>query len=122
MILADTSVWAHHIRDPSLEFRQHLAHDRVLIHDWVIGELALGNLPRRERFLKDLAALPPAEQARDDEVLTMIAVHKLYGAGIGWVDLHLAASARLSQATLWTRDKRLFAVARRLDIPAHGLH
>ena len=122
MIVADTSVWAHHIRDPSADFLQHLNADQVLMHRWVIGELALGNLPRRHVFLKFLATLPPVMEARDEEVMAMISAHGLNGAGIGWVDAHLVASARLSQAGLWTRDKRLFAVAQRLGVTAHGLH
>ena len=122
MIVADTSVWAHHIREPSADFLQHLHADQVMMHRWVIGELALGNLPRRKDFLEFLASLPAVEEARDEEVLAMIEANGLHGAGIGWVDAHLVASARLSQAGLWTHDKRLFAVAQRLGVPAHGLH
>ena len=122
MIVADTSVWAHHIRDPSADFLQHLNADQVLMHSWVVGELALGNLPRRSAFLNFLKALPPMIEARDEEVMEMIEANKLHGSGIGWVDAHLVASARLSQAALWTRDKRLFAVAQRLGVTTHGLH
>ena len=122
MIVADTSVWAHHIRDPATDFLDCLNRKRVLMHPWVIGELALGNLPRRTGFLAFLDALPMAAAARDEEVMDMIETNKLHGAGIGWVDAHLVASARLSQAALWTRDKRLFSVAQRLGVPAHGLH
>ena len=122
MIVADTSVWAHHIRDPSTDFLQHLNADQVLMHSWVVGELSLGNLPRRSAFLEFLKALPPMVEARDEEVMDMIEANKLHGSGIGWVDAHLVAAARLSQAALWTRDKRLFAVAQRLGVTAHGLH
>ena len=122
MIVADTSVWAHHIRDSSADFLQHLNADQVLMHSWVVGELSLGNLPRRSAFLEFLKALPPMVEARDEEVMDMIEANKLHGSGIGWVDAHLVAAARLSQAALWTRDKRLFAVAKRLGVTAHGLH
>ena len=122
MIVADTSVWAHHIREPSADFLGHLQANQVLMHPWVIGELALGNLPKRLAFLKFLRALPEAVEARDEEVMDMIEAHGLYGAGIGWVDVHLVASARLTKADLWTRDKRLFAVAQRLGLPARGMH
>ncbi|NBW07471.1 MAG: type II toxin-antitoxin system VapC family toxin [Caulobacteraceae bacterium] len=122
MILADSSVWADHFRHPSPDFQQHLRTDRVLMHPWVIGELALGNLPRRQSFIAFLDALPKAAEAQDAEVLEMIEVHGLYGAGIGWVDAHLVASARLTRVELWTRDKRLFAVAQRLGVPARGMH
>lgn len=122
MIVADTSVWAHHIRDPAVDFLEQLNRKRVLMHPWVIGELALGNLPRRTGFLAFLQELPRTAEARDEEVMQMIEVNRLHGSGIGWVDAHLVASARLSQAALWTRDKRLFAVAQRLGVTAHGLH
>lgn len=122
MIVADTSVWAHHIRDPAADFLEHLNRKLILVHPWVIGELALGNLPRRRAFLEFLRSLPAAAEARDEEVMEMIAAHGLHGAGIGWVDAHLVASARLSEAGLWTRDRRLFAVAQRLGVTAHGLH
>jgi predicted nucleic acid-binding protein len=40
----------------------------------------------------------------------------LHGCGIGWVDAHLLASARLSGARLWTLDAPLSAVAASLII------
>ncbi len=122
MIIADTSVWAHHIREPSADFLQHLHADQVMMHHWVIGELALGNLPRRHDFLEFLASLPAVDEATDAEVMAMIEANRLHGSGIGWVDAHLVASARLSNAGLWTRDRRLFDVAQRLGVSAHGLH
>ena len=122
MIVADTSVWANHIRAPAVDFLEHLNRKRVLMHPWIIGELALGNLPRRVGFLAFLQELPKVAEARDEEVMDMIEANRLHGSGIGWVDAHLVASARLSQAALWTRDKRLFAVAQRLGVPAAGLH
>lgn len=122
MIVADTSVWVHHIRESSADFLLHLNSDQVLMHSWVVGELALGNLSRRDAFLKFLKRLPPVVEARDEEVMEMIDGNRLQGSGIGWVDAHLLASARLSKASLWTRDRRLFAVAQRLGVAAHGLH
>jgi predicted nucleic acid-binding protein len=122
VIVADTSVWVHHIRESSTDFLLHLNSDQVLMHSWVVGELALGNLPRRDAFLRFLNRLPPVVEARDEEVMEMIEGNRLQGSGIGWVDAHLVASARLSKAGLWTRDKRLFAVAQSLGVAAHGLH
>ena len=38
------------------------------------------------------------------------------GRGIGFVDVHLLASSALSEATLWTKDKRLLEVASALGL------
>jgi len=122
VILADSSVWADHFRRASPDFQQHLRTDRVLIHPSVVGELALGNLPRRRTVIAFLEALPRAVEVQDTEVLKMIEANRLHGAGIGWVDAHLVASALLTRVDLWTRDKRLLAVAQRLGVPARGMH
>jgi predicted nucleic acid-binding protein len=123
VVLADTSIWTDHLRSPSSEFGARLAVREVLMHPFILGELALGNLPRRANFLADLSDMPKATIADDREVLQMIEANGLNGSGIGWVDAHLIASARLFAATaLWTRDKRMFAVSQRLGVPTAGLH
>ncbi len=112
MILVDTSIWIDHLRagDPKLVA---LLEDRhVLAHPWVTGELALGHLSRRGEILELLNNLPQATVATDGEVLTLIDHRHLYGLGIGYVDAHLLAATLLTaDARLWTRDKRLAAVA-----------
>ncbi len=123
MILADSSVWIDHIRvhDPRLE--RLLQEDRVLGHPCVTGEIALGSMRDRTAIIGFIADLPQAALADDEEVLAMIEQDALSGSGIGYVDAHLAASVRLtSGTTLWTRDKRLHAVAERLSIAAPMLH
>lgn len=117
MILVDTSVWIDHLRagDPRLVELLHDGH--VLAHPWVTGELALGRLSQRAEILALLRNLPQATLATDVEVLTLIDNRHLFGLGIGYVDAHLLAATTLSaDARLWTRDKRLAAVARQ-----HGL-
>jgi len=117
VILVDTSVWVDHLRAGDETLRGLLDRGFVLGHPFVTGELALGNLRQREIILAALAALPQASLASDGEVLHFIEAHALYGFGIGYVDAHLLAAARLMPgATLWTRDTRLRSAATRLDL------
>jgi hypothetical protein len=56
--------------------------------------------------------LPAALVATDAEVLGFIDRHALFGRGVGYVDIHLLAAARLTVgAKLWTHDRRLQEVA-----------
>ncbi|HEY4085220.1 MAG TPA: PIN domain-containing protein [Bryobacteraceae bacterium] len=112
MVLADTSIWVDHFRggDPALADLLNSA--SVLMHPFVLGELACGNLARRSQVLTELTELPAAVRAEDAEVMELIETRKLYGLGIGWVDAHLIASALLSDCDLLTADQRLKKAAR----------
>jgi len=117
VILADTSVWVDHLRVGNNMLARLLNSGEVLTHPFVIGELALGNLRRRELILSALQDLPNAIVATDREVLYLIGEHRLFGQGIGYIDAHLLAAVRLTdEAVLWTRDKPLLRVAKRLGI------
>ena len=95
----------------------------VLGHPFVIGELALGNLRPRDPFLSDLRDLPQAIVASDEDVLHLVDRQALFGRGIGHVDAHLLAAARLTAGSkLWTRDRRLQAVATQLGLAATLSH
>jgi len=119
VILVDTSVWIDHFRRGDSVLSDLLTSARILVHPLVIGELALGNLRQRAIILDALQDLPRAHVATDAEVLQLIARHALYGRGIGYIDAHLLAAARLTPDTLlWTRDKCLRAVAEQLDLSA----
>jgi len=118
MILVDTSVWVEPLRHGSARLRGLLLGGQVLAHPFVIGELACGWLEPREQVLALLRQLPQAEQAEEEEVLAFIDRHRLYGCGLGWIDVHLLASTLLSRATLWTHDRRLARAAARLNIGA----
>ena len=111
MILIDTSVWVEHLRRGLPRLATLLQEGEALIHPWVIGELACGNLRNRSQVLELLQGLPAATVASDAEVLHLIERDRLMGRGIGYVDAHLLASARLSHCHLWTQDRRLAAVA-----------
>ncbi|MCX5043617.1 type II toxin-antitoxin system VapC family toxin [Aldersonia sp. NBC_00410] len=117
MILVDTSVWIEHLRSGLPSLVHSLDAAAVLVHPWVIGELALGNLTNRIEILGLLRRLPQSAEAEADEVLFMIEHESLTGSGIGYVDAQLLASTRLTPgARLWTRDRRLAAAADRLGM------
>ena len=119
MILVDTSVWVDHLRAGEPALVHLLDHGLVLAHPWVTGELALGHLSQRQDILGLLTGLPSAEIATDAEVLALIEAEQLSGLGIGYVDAQLLAATRLTADTrLWTADKRLAVVARRLNLLA----
>ena len=119
MILVDTSVWVDHLRAGNRALGHLLDTGQVLAHSFVIGELALGHLRRRETLLTALADLPQAVVATDAEVLGFIERHALFGRGVGYVDVHLLAAVRLTHgASLWTQDKRLHDIAARLGLAA----
>jgi predicted nucleic acid-binding protein len=119
VILVDTSIWIDHFRSTDAILVERLNSGQVLTHPFVIGELALGQLRRREAILAEITKLPAAHLAHDDEVLRFVERHSLFGQGIGYVDAHLLASVRLTAgAGLWTRDARLDKAARNLGIAA----
>ncbi len=118
MILVDTCVWVEHLRGgrEARDLATLLDEDRVLVHPWIIAELALGHLGSgRRTILRDLALLPAAAAVRDEEVMHMIEARSLSSSGIGWVDAHLLASALTSGALVWTFDQVLAATACSLD-------
>jgi predicted nucleic acid-binding protein len=119
VILADTSVWIGHFREHDFRLAALLNSGRVLMHPFVLGELAMGSLASRAQILADLHALPAIGAAMEDEVLGFIERQHLFGLGIGYVDAHLLAAVRLaSGARLWTLDKRLASAAGRLGLAA----
>jgi predicted nucleic acid-binding protein len=108
VILVDTSVWIDHFRRGNRALVEALEREDVLTHPFVIGEIACGELKRRREILELLAALPSAIVASDDEAMGLIERRRLMGKGLGYVDVHLLASAALTHgARLWTLDKRL---------------
>lgn len=117
MILVDTSVWVDHLRKGAPVLVAALEQGQVLMHPFILGELACGNLKNRDEVLQLLEALPAAPVATDPEALDFIERRALVGRGIGYIDVHLLASVALAgTARLWTRDKRLAAVAADLKL------
>jgi len=93
-----------------------LESEEVVCHALVIGELACGSLPERDAFLSFVLRLPAAELASHDEVLDLIESKRLWGVGLSYIDVHLLASALLSNIPLWTEDKHLRAAAEALGV------
>ena len=117
MILVDTSVWVDHLRHGEPSLGRELEEGNVLMHPFVLGELACGNLKDRAVVLKLLGDLPAAPSLSNQEVLAFIESRQIMGRGVGWIDVHLLASAILADsARLWTRDRRLAEVAGELRL------
>ncbi len=106
-ILVDTSVWVSHLRHGDLRLVELLDEGSVLVHPFVIGELACGNLKNRAEILTLLRALPSSIVAEHEEVMLFIESNRLMGKGLGYVDMHLLAASVLSSVRLWTNDRSL---------------
>lgn len=117
-VLVDTSVWVAHFRraDPSLA--SLLSADRVLCHPLIVVEVACGTPPDpRQRSIGDLQRLRHAVVATPEEVLSLIETDRLYDYGCGAIDMALLASTRLTpDARLWTHDRDLALLAKRLGV------
>ncbi len=107
MVLVDTSVWVHHLRQGNAELEKLLNKGQVMSHQFIIGEIACGKIKNRKELLALLQLLPVAMQAKHEEVMEFIENNKLMGRGLGYIDMHLSASARLTGVPMWTFDKRL---------------
>ncbi len=116
MTLVDTSIWVNHLRQGSPSLEALLQENQVLTHPWVIGELACGMLKNRAEILTLLQALPEVQVAEYDEALIFIESQKLFGLGLGWVDVNLLASAQLTGCELWTSDIPLQKAAKKLHL------
>jgi predicted nucleic acid-binding protein len=118
VILVDTSVWIDHLRSELTHLSQLLRDEQILIHAMVVGELACGFLPDRAGYLEFLGDLPEAPTVfHEEEVLAFIERNRLMGRGIGYVDVHLLASAMLAPDTqIWSTDRRLQTVSAELGL------
>jgi predicted nucleic acid-binding protein len=123
MILVDTSVWIDHLRARDEQLTHLLVAGQVLVHPFVTGELALGNLRNRDTLLGALQDIAQAPVATEPEVLRFIGQKGLFGLGIGYIDAHLLAAVMLIPGSLlWTRDKRLLMASVQLGIAAYTTH
>jgi predicted nucleic acid-binding protein len=116
-IIADSSIWIDHINQGDAELATQLKRRRIFLHPMIVGEVALGSIANRRKVIEELQNLPQARAAAHAEVMAMIEWLKLFNSGLGYVDAHLlAATQQLPNGLLWTRDKRLYTQAERLEV------
>ena len=116
MILADTSVWVDHLRAPDPHLSSLPNRDEILVHPWTIGEIACGSFANRKRVIEFLQGLPQLNPASHDEVLLFLDGQQAFGKGIGYVDANLLTSALVEKCKVWTKDKRMGAIAAQLSL------
>jgi predicted nucleic acid-binding protein len=116
MVLVDTSVWVAHLRKGIRGLEALLNEGDVICHPFIVGELACGNLKNRGEILSLLQTLPVAIHAEHEEVMYFIENYSLMGKGLGYIDMHLLASAMLTKVPLWTLDKRLSMISSKLGM------
>ena len=116
MILVDSSIWIDHLRYEIAEVSHLATSKQILIHPFVIGEIAVGNLKNRSEVLRGLHDMPAAMVVSDADALDFIERFLLAGRGLSYIDIHLLAAARLNEATLWTADRRLQKSAELLSL------
>jgi predicted nucleic acid-binding protein len=116
MVLVDTSIWISHFKEDNSHLKKLLIDESVACHPFIVGELACGNIKNRKEIISLLQALPRTLVAESDEILAFIEHKKLMGAGIGLIDVHLLASAMLTNIPLWTADRKLRTTASKLNI------
>jgi predicted nucleic acid-binding protein len=121
VILADTSIWIDHLRRGISEFGRLAARVDLLMHPFVLTEIALGSLPDRRMTLRFLGRLIRPNVADVEQIAILIERQKLYGSGLGFVDVSLLASALVTpDCEVWTRDRRLAEAATRLGVGFSG--
>ena len=116
MVIVDTSVWIDHFRTDNDILKELLTDAEVVCHPFVIGELACGNLKKRNEILTLLEALPSAPVVNEEEIRFFVEKNELMGKGIGLLDVYLLAASVISAIPLWTMDKRLRSAAKELDV------
>ncbi len=116
MVLVDTSVLINHFNRKDIKLSGLLEEGKVVIHSFIIGELSCGKIKNRTEIFALLQNLPETSILSLDEFLVFIENNKLMGKGIGFVDIHLLGSSKLTGSKLFTYDKKLIEAANSLRI------
>ena len=119
MVLVDTSVWIRFLSNRSpyaSELDELLRRGDVSGHDFVLGELLIGDRGGRKELLANYELMHQAPAVPHREVVSFVRQRRLHGRGIGWIDSHLLASALVGRLELWTADPRLAVIAREFAV------
>ena len=118
-VLVDTSVWIRFLsnRAPhAAQLEELLSRDEVCGHDFVFGELLIGDVGGRRQLLADYEQMHQAPAVPHSDVVAFVRDRRLHGRGIGWIDAHLLASSLVGRLKLWTTDPRLARLTRDLGV------
>ncbi|MBE7412252.1 MAG: PIN domain-containing protein [Leptospiraceae bacterium] len=121
-VLVDTSVWIDHLHKTDILLVELLRNSEIVTHPFIIGELILGTMKNKEKFLLELSHLSKTIVATQKEVIFTIQKYNLSGKGIGWVDAHLLSSALISKSKIYTKDKNLKKIAEKISFKISSLN
>lgn len=116
MILIDSSVWIDHFRTENSLLSGLLMQGAIVMHEFILGELAIGNFKNRKEILTLLDSIPKLSKLTHDEFLYFLEQNSFYSKGVGFVDIHLLGSTKLAGVKIWTLDKRLLKLATSLNL------
>ena len=118
-VLIDTSAWIRFLqkREPYFtEVDRLLSLDAVRGHELVYGELLIGDPGGRLPLLSRYRLLTWSPACSHSEAVSLVQRNRLHGRGIGWMDVHLLASAMKDGVGLLTADLRLDAIAKEMGL------
>ncbi len=118
MVLVDTNVWVEFFRGSkkSLALSDSIESGEVYLHPFVLTELVLGGL-KKELQLK-MESFVNVSILSENQLRKFITEEKLFGRGLGFVDIHLLSASRIYQCDIWTYDSYLKKAAVHLGIRA----
>lgn len=119
MVLVDTSVWLPYLagREPfATGLDDLLGRDEVVGHELILGELLIGDRGGCAKLLSDYAQMHQAGMVPHQEVVEFVRSRRLLGRGVGWIDIHLLASAMVERLQVWRADPRFSALAEELHL------
>lgn len=118
-VLVDTSVWIRFLSNRlpyAAELDRLLARDEVAGHEFVYGELLIGDRGGRHALLASYQQMDRVPTIPHDDVAAFVRARKAHARGIGWIDAHLLASALVAGVQLWTADAPLRVIAEELGV------